>query len=913
MYSISKVKKSKFLNLFLVNFTVFSLFVGYFSSFSMITLAEEASSDDSQSQSSSSSQSSLEVDEQTSGSSSSSSSLESSSSSSNSTSSEDENDSKEEISSSQSSSVNSSQSSKSEKATKLTPEKKEQLKKDFKDKFSKKESNCEKINKNIAKISNDDIYNCLKKDNNRQLIVINLHEKNESNFTPKNLAESNIKLNKIQSNIQSFEKKVRDNKDFDLKNITSKGQYTSFLVASLNAEEFKKISSYSLVKSLNLNRKLSSNLDSSTNVIGSKVANNAPYSITGNGFSVAVIDSGVDYNHPMFAGKIQDEMCYAQNIPNEQMIDFDGDGTGDDIDGDGGVDYFGLKTGCSNGETQSTAAGSGLNCDVNEDQSCSHGTHVAGIAVGKHPTNPALSGVAPEGGLVAANAATFPYIYLSSGDGFAYDQVTYYFSDIKLSLDRIYNYSRFVSNIASVNMSLGGGYSGDYCDIYADPNDPADPINATKVGIESLKAVGIPVVIASGNEYAKYGVSYPACLAEAITVGATNDDDTIAEYSNIGNQIDLVAPGSDITSSVVGGGYESYYGTSMSTPHVAGSWLLMKQYCQTTTYCNGDNVDEVLTILKTTAVDVIDTRAWTESPATNRPLKRLSLVNNIQIGKVLKLNNTLISGSDTNTVDRSNVDNILTYTIQVSNPDTDYHIGTAINNEINDILPAGLVFVSYTATNGTFSNNTWTIPELKPNQVAELNLQVRVDQSAEGKTVLANTANINKFMLMDLDLENNQATSQEFAVNMRPTSNDYTVQFVESQAEAIFDINKDSIDLDGIISSITIVSGPQEGTVEIVDVKLIYQGIPTKVNTITYRVCDNENACRLYTITINPYIVPNQVTKTIDLIRTGGLFENIASLSQNNQNFAFTVLISSLILFAGLGYFFYPKLMIKKQ
>jgi subtilisin family serine protease len=136
-------------------------------------------------------------------------------------------------------------------------------------------------------------------------------------------------------------------------------------------------------------------------------------------------------------------------------------------------------------------------------------------------------------------------------------------------------------------MSLGGGRSTTACD-----NDLTKPV------IDQLRTAGVAVAIASGNDGFRDSVSFPGCISTAVTVGATSKQDQIAQFSNCGPQVDLHAPGVNINSSIPGGQFAAFSGTSMATPHVAGAFASLKSMHPTAT------VDAIEAALKTSGIDV---------------------------------------------------------------------------------------------------------------------------------------------------------------------------------------------------------------------------------------------------------------------------------------------------------------------
>lgn len=266
---------------------------------------------------------------------------------------------------------------------------------------------------------------------------------------------------------------------------------------------------------------------------------------TGAGQTVAILDTGVDSSHPFLEGKVVSEACYSTTDSTYQSTSL-----------------------CPNGSLQQVGTGSAVNCTTTI-ADCNHGTHVAGIAAGNGPN---FSGVARDAKIIAIQIFSR---FNSTNQCYPLPApcILSYASDQIRALEQVYNL-RSSFSIAAANMSLGGGNYTTNCDA---------SYGNLKAIIDNLRSVGIATVIAAGNESSINGLSFPACISSAISVGSTKDGssggnaDEVSSFSNSASFLSLLAPGEVIYSSIPGGNHANFYGTSMAAPHVTGAWAIFKQ------------------------------------------------------------------------------------------------------------------------------------------------------------------------------------------------------------------------------------------------------------------------------------------------------------------------------------------------
>jgi subtilisin family serine protease len=232
-----------------------------------------------------------------------------------------------------------------------------------------------------------------------------------------------------------------------------------------------------------------------------------------NTIKIAVIDSGVQFNHADLSGNL---------LP--------------------GIDYF-----------PCTDVDSNLNClvpntpvlDYDASDALGHGTHISGIIAGK-PNN--ATGIAG----ICGNCKILP-VKVFHSDALAPLQTlgSKFLSGLSYAIN---------SGVKIISLSL------------STPNTSASLQSAVQAAIDS----GITIVASTGNASLNGVPYYPAAYPGVIGVGSINHSGTISSFSNRGNFVDLVAPGEEIYSTYISDGgctsncYAYQTGTSMSSPYVAG-------------------------------------------------------------------------------------------------------------------------------------------------------------------------------------------------------------------------------------------------------------------------------------------------------------------------------------------------------
>ncbi|MBF0376765.1 MAG: S8 family serine peptidase [Desulfamplus sp.] len=237
---------------------------------------------------------------------------------------------------------------------------------------------------------------------------------------------------------------------------------------------------------------------------------------SGKGVIVALIDSGVDTNNPIFASALWQNKSELLNdktlneISDENFNGIDNDGVDNDSNG-----YIDDIHGWNFGDNSNSIT----------DQN-GHGTNVAGIVLKSVPD------------------AELMIIKINSGKS-----TTFYTDAV---VNAIYYAVKNGADIINMSLSL------------------ANDSNDVKTAI--LYAIKNEVIVVSAAGNSPYSISFPGTMEEVVTVGATNPEGTsILWNSPIGDSIDITAPGKSVETIGIGGETVFVTGTSFSTPVVSGA------------------------------------------------------------------------------------------------------------------------------------------------------------------------------------------------------------------------------------------------------------------------------------------------------------------------------------------------------
>ena len=294
---------------------------------------------------------------------------------------------------------------------------------------------------------------------------------------------------------------------------------------------------------------------------------NKGITLNGAGQTIAVLDSGVDYNLPQLGGG------FGPGFKVEAGYDFV-DHDNDPMDpGTGTVDP-------------------------------GHGTETAGLLAANQFTSGGLTyqGIAPGAKLVA--------LRIYDGTNPVPD------STIADALQWVIDH-RTQYNITVVSISFGqGSYdSPTVSSVYGDQ-------------IQELHDEGVAIVASSGDFNGDVqptdGITSPAADPNVISVGSVNASDVISSFGQRGPDLSLLAPGEDVTTTLLGGGFGAVAGTSYSAPIVAGTIALMRQIDPTLT------PDDELSILRASGVRNFDGDAEIGS-VTRLIYPRLDILNAVNM------------------------------------------------------------------------------------------------------------------------------------------------------------------------------------------------------------------------------------------------------------------------------------------
>ncbi len=483
-------------------------------------------------------------------------------------------------------------------------------------------------------------------------IVSNLDEESLNDIMDTEFFDYRYQIIKLHSIFKDTIERILGSNDFIIEEFYN--VINGVVVAGIPSDLVQTLEELPFVKSVTESKKVKYCTDESIPLIRADMVHNLTDSIgrniTGENITIALIDSGFDYTHPDLIDNIwinSGEDLNDNGIvdPTDlNGIDDDSNGLIDDIQGWDFVtcDYFEKIDGewhCSEYKSE----------DNDPMDDVGHGTHCAGI----------LQAVAQKIKIVSYKVLN------KQGMGDDYWTVK--------ALERATdpnNDGDFSDHFDIASISLGGEYAGSPDDLLSEAADNA-------------VSRGIVVVAAAGNSGNDYTIVSPGCAQKSICVGASYKNDLISYQSSRGpvywkgNYIikpDIVAPGILINSCKLGGGYTIKSGTSMATPHVAGTAALILQK-------HPEWSPEMIKMaIRNTAIDIeenITTQGFGRVDAYNAvDIDEKPPIAFLNLSKRMELGETKIYG----TAKAENYQNSVLYYYD----DTDWKEICSIDNQIDD-------------------------------------------------------------------------------------------------------------------------------------------------------------------------------------------------------------------------------------
>jgi subtilisin family serine protease len=372
-------------------------------------------------------------------------------------------------------------------------------------------------------------------------------------------------LTRRLAEVETSQARVLESLDAAEFRLTVRWDTISAFAGEVTAEGLAKLLASPEVLRVDLDAEVRIHLGVSVPMIRAREVQDAGFS--GQGVTVAVVDTGVESTHPDLSGDVVDQACFCTTESGAGC--------------------------CPNGSTQQTGAGAG------EDDH-GHGTNVASIITGAGRVAP--RGVAPDARIVSIKVVDKTGAGAASGPLSALDYILKSRPEVKV-----------------VNLSLGLSNLFDgVCD------SAASFTQAFAQAIGGLKSRGTAVFASTGNQGDKSHVSVPACISSAIAVGAvyersagtvsfgctdaSTSADQVACFSNSSSKLDVVAPGAPILGAGLHGGTSTTLGTSQACPHAAGVAALLFSAN------SGLSVDRLLAAIKTSSVTVTDSANGRATP-----------------------------------------------------------------------------------------------------------------------------------------------------------------------------------------------------------------------------------------------------------------------------------------------------------